>query len=105
MDNNRTDFNQIQNEHSRKERKKITSLAWLKKKLETGDKPFKCKECPKKYANNGTLHRHRAFHSNVKKFKCDVYGKAFRTDVSLRGHSISHLEKTLKCDLCPLMFK
>ena len=73
--------------------------------MEADDKPFKCKECPKKYANQGTLHRHKALHSNVKKFKCDLCGKAFRTDVSLNGHNVSHLEKTLKCDQCPLMFK
>ena len=77
----------------------------LKRILEADDKPFKCKECPKKYANNGTLYRHKASHSDVKKFKCDVCGKAFRTDVSLRGHKTSHLERTLKCELCPLMFK
>ena len=105
MENNRTHINQIQREHSRKERKKIKSLEWLKKKLEADDKPFKCKECTKKYANQGTLHRHKALHSNVKKFKCDLCGKAFRTDVSLNGHNVSHLEKTLKCDQCPLMFK
>ena len=104
MENNRTHINQIQREHSRKERKKIKSQEWLKKKLEADDKPFKCKECPKKYANQGTLHRHKALHSNVKKFKCDLCGKAFRTDVSLNGHNVSHLEKTLKCDQCPLMF-
>ena len=50
---------QASNEDSRKVREKLSSLAWLKKKLDTDDKPFKCKECPKKYANNGTLYRHK----------------------------------------------
>ena len=71
MENNRTDISEIQREHSRRERKKITSQEWLKKKLEADDKPLKCKEYPKKYVNQGTLHRHKALHSNVKKFKCD----------------------------------
>ena len=110
MEDNRSEFSQLQNnEQLRKERKKITRIKWLQKILEADERPFKCKECPKKYANQGTLYRHKTLHSNVKKFKCDICGKTFRTDNSLRSHVVvhnnSHLEKTLKCDQCPHMFK
>ena len=90
---------------SQKERQKLTSKAWLERILKDDPRPFKCKECPKKYANNGTLYRHKFVHSQVKNFKCDVCGNAFRDDIKLRAHKISHLEKTLKCESCPLLFK
>ena len=77
----------------------------FKKKLEKEEKPFKCKKCSKKYANSGTLHRHKSVHSERKNFKCEVCGKEFKTDVSLRGHKISHLEKTIQCNSCPMLFK
>ena len=91
MENSSIKSIQAPNEESRK----CASLAWIKKKLDTDDKPFKCKECPKKYAHSGTLHRHKAVHSSAKNFKCDVCGNKFKTDTSLRGHKIYHLEKLL----------
>ena len=101
MENSSIKSIQAPNEESRK----CVSLAWIKKKLDTDDKPFKCKECPKKYAHSGTLHRHKAVHSSAKNFKCDVCGNKFKTDTSLRGHKIYHLEKTLECNSCPMVFK
>ena len=100
-----TIFSQADGILSQKERKKFTTRMRLEKLLKDDPRPFKCTECPKKYTNSGTLHRHKFVHSQVKSFKCDVCGKAFRNDVSLRGHKISHLEKTLKCESCPFCLR
>ena len=105
MENSCTKSDQGSNEESKKIRKNLSRLAWFKKKLETDDKPFKCKKCPKKYANSGTLHRHKAVHSDAKHFKCDVCGKELKTDTALQGHKISHLERTLQCNSCTMVFK
>ena len=64
---------------SRKERKKITTKARLLRKLAHDERPYKCKECPKEYANHGTLYRHKTTHSDVKNYKCDMCGICLRT--------------------------
>ena len=72
---------------------------------DNGEKPYQCNQCPSKYANSGTLHRHKQTHADRPNFKCDICEKWFQTDLTLYTHKISHLERTIKCELCPLMFQ
>ena len=74
-------------------------------KIENGEKPYKCNKCPSKYANHGTLYRHKQTHADQPNFKCNVCEKVFQTDLNLYNHKISHLERTIKCESCTLTFK
>ena len=104
MENNGYAFAKIQ---AKRERKIATNQAWIRRLIDAGDGfPFKCNKCPKQYSNSGTLHNHKTTaHSDLRKFKCDLCGKAYKLRMQLEVHKGSHFEKNLKCNLCPLMFK
>ncbi|ODM87081.1 putative zinc finger protein, partial [Orchesella cincta] len=68
----------------------------------TGEKPFKCTICNKRYATAHTLKVHKlSVHEGQKPFSCNLCGKCFAQHHSLTSHLNRHLgEKTQKCGLC-----
>ena len=45
------------------------------KRIHSGEKPFKCDVCYKKFVDSSTLRRHQRIHAGEKPFKCDVCEK------------------------------
>ena len=88
-----------------RERANIIRRAQAKIDKENGEKRYKCNECPSKYANSGTLYRHKQTHATNCNFRCGICEKVFKTELTLYSHRISHLERTIKCNLCDLSFK
>ncbi|KAJ2954481.1 hypothetical protein O0L34_g2760 [Tuta absoluta] len=66
----------------------------------------KCYECDKLFNKACYLTQHnKTFHSGDKPFKCERCGKRFSDDVSYEGHYVKHAEnKPFKCPECPKSF-
>ena len=73
-------------------------LTYVDKKI------FVCNKCPAKYANTGTLYRHKFSHSDESRFSCIVCAKSFKNSTILFTHKRSHQMKTLTCQNCPVKF-
>lgn len=53
----------------------------------------------------GKLKRHlRGVHSTNMSYVCDLCGKAFRWEMTLKRHIKTHGEKNIKCDFCEKRF-
>ena len=82
MENNGYAFAKMQ-----AKRENATRRERMQRKIDAGDGfPFKCNKCPKQYSNSGTLHNHKAtVHFDLRKFKCDLCGKAYKLKMQLKS--------------------
>jgi KRAB domain-containing zinc finger protein len=53
----------------------------------SGERPFRCKYCPKGFTQYGTLQAHERTHTGERPYSCDTCGKRFITSSHLRWHS------------------
>ncbi|XP_056444964.1 zinc finger protein 25-like isoform X1 [Gadus chalcogrammus] len=67
----------------------------------SGEKPYKCDHCMKRFSHKGNLNSHLRTHSGEKSYKCDQCMKCFRHGSSLKFHKSTHSgEKPYRCDQC-----
>lgn len=75
-------------------------------RVHTGERPFKCNQCPSSFKLSNHLNEHKsAVHLGVKKYQCTICGKKLNDkgnfDVHVRRHTG---EKPFTCDICSSTF-
>jgi len=59
-----------------------------------GDKPYKCEQCPKQFNHKTDLRRHMCLHTGQKPYACDHCGKGFIRKDHMLKHADTHSRKT-----------
>ncbi|XP_065164204.1 transcription factor Zelda [Atheta coriaria] len=71
------------------------------KTFHSGDKPFKCTRCGKRFSVDEQYQEHLAKHAGDKPHKCDLCPKQFNHKTDLRRHMCLHTgQKPYACDIC-----
>ena len=64
--------------------------------MHTGEEPYSCDTCPKKFARSGDLKCHKMLHTGEKPYSCDFCAKKFTRPSYLTVHKISsHTKETV----------
>uniref|UniRef100_A0A8B9UQ81 C2H2-type domain-containing protein n=1 Tax=Anas zonorhyncha TaxID=75864 RepID=A0A8B9UQ81_9AVES len=71
----------------------------------TGEKPYECGACGKRFGWSSNLSQHRRLHSGQKPFQCGQCDKRFSESSRLVEHQRTHTgEKPYRCPDCPKTF-
>ncbi|KAL3282300.1 hypothetical protein HHI36_005489 [Cryptolaemus montrouzieri] len=80
---------------------KACYLTQHNKTFHSGDKPYKCTRCGKRFSSEMTYQEHSAKHAGEKPHKCELCPKQFNHKTDLRRHMCLHTgQKPYACDTC-----
>ena len=65
-------------------------------------RPFKCKECKKRFRSKTELKKHGYYHTGTRNYNCKYCNKGFYTKRTMEDHLSMHTgEKPFQCKQCP----
>ncbi|KAI8423059.1 hypothetical protein MSG28_014145 [Choristoneura fumiferana] len=71
----------------------------------TGERPYKCRICDRRFGDFGTRQKHERLHMGVRPYQCSLCGKAFTYSYVLANHMLTHTgEKKYSCEPCNKKF-
>ncbi|THV44158.1 hypothetical protein BGAL_0715g00010 [Botrytis galanthina] len=74
-------------------------------RLHTGEKPWKCKYCPKSFPQQSACTVHERIHTHEKPLECSICKKTFSESSNLAKHRKTHGERGhYECPDCPKTF-
>ncbi|XP_035795535.1 zinc finger protein 431-like [Anopheles albimanus] len=74
-------------------------------RLHTGEKPYKCSYCDKRFNHKSTVSTHeKAAHIAANSFRCDRCHKTFNQKCQLQYHEKLQEEDTIACTMCDKVF-
>ncbi|KAG8224382.1 hypothetical protein J437_LFUL005204 [Ladona fulva] len=80
---------------------KACYLTQHNKTFHSGDKPFKCNLCGKRFPAEYLYQEHLTKHAGEKPYKCEICPKQFNHKTDLRRHMCLHTgEKPYSCEVC-----
>lgn len=76
------------------------------RKCHTGERPYHCLICGKRFLTGSVFYQHRLIHRGERRYGCDDCGKRFYRADALKNHQRIHSgEKPFACTHCPKTFR